>query len=131
MKNYTAAGSLRSPKINFEFSKGVLEIKGRSTMENALEFYTPLFEVIDTYLSSENWPLTVLDIHLEYFSTTSSICIFIILKKFENARKKENDVIVNWRYESEDEDMLEAGKDFEKMVDLPFRMIPIQTAINK
>ena len=33
---------------------------------------------------------------------------------------------VKWYYEEDDEDMLEAGEDYEAIIDLPFEMIEVE-----
>ena len=39
--------------------------------------------------------------------------------------KAKNEVEVNWYYEEDDEDMLEAGEDYESIIRVPFKMIEI------
>jgi hypothetical protein len=34
-----------------------------------------------------------------------------------------NEAVVNWFYEEDDEDMLEAGEDYDEIIELPFRLI--------
>ena len=55
---------------------------------------------------------------MEYMNTSSSKQVFVILKSIkENYHIK--DVYIKWYYESDDEDMLEMGKDYESMVHIP------------
>ena len=56
---------------------------------------------------------TIVNVQLEYFNTSSSKCILDVFKKLEAIHKAKNDVIINWHYEEDDEDMLEAGEDYE------------------
>jgi len=32
-------------------------------------------------------------------------------------------VVINWYYEKDDEDMLEAGEDYESIIRVPFKMV--------
>jgi hypothetical protein len=64
-------------------------------------------------------------VQLEYFNTSSSKCILDVFKKLEAINKGENDVLINWYYEEDDEDMLEAGEDYESIIRVPFKMIEI------
>jgi hypothetical protein len=48
-----------------------------------------------------------------------------VFKKLEAIYKAKNDVEVNWFYEEDDEDMLEAGEDYESIIRVPFKMIEI------
>ena len=42
-------GTPKTPTVIFDGDSGVLEIKGRSIPENAVEFYKPLVEWIGSY----------------------------------------------------------------------------------
>ena len=46
------------------------------------------------------------------------------LKKLESVSG--SDITVKWHYEEDDEDMLEAGEDYEAIIDLPFEMIEVE-----
>ncbi len=71
------------------------------------------------------WILPRLMFSLEYFNTSSSKCILDVFKKLEAIHKGKNEVIINWYYEEDDEDMLEAGEDYESIIRVPFKMIEI------
>ena len=66
---------------------------------------------------------SVLDIELEYFNTSTSKCILNIFKGLEKVKSKGHDITVRWHYNNEDEDMLEAGKDYMSIVKLEFSFI--------
>jgi len=68
--------------------------------------------------SSSN-PIEV-SIRLEYFNTSSSKCLMDFLKRIE---KSPVNATILWYYEEEDEDMLEAGEDYDAIIDIPFRLI--------
>ncbi|MEY5042637.1 MAG: hypothetical protein RLZZ414_2201 [Bacteroidota bacterium] len=118
-------GTNKTPKITFNEEDGVLELKGRSIPENSIEFYKPLVDALDAY-SKNPKSLTRVNIHLEYFNTSSSKCILDIFKKLEAIKNAGNDVNINWYYEEDDEDMLEAGEDYQAIIKVPFKMIEVQ-----
>jgi hypothetical protein len=118
-------GSPKTPTIRFDANTGLIEIKGRSIPENSIEFYKPMVDWLEQY-SANPAPRTVVNIHLEYFNTSSSKCILDVFKKLEAIHKAKNDVIVNWYYEEDDEDMLEAGEDYESIIRIPFKMVEIE-----
>lgn len=123
MNNLEITGTTKTPSVFFNAQTGILEIKGRSIPENAIEFFKPLVDWIDEY-SKSPIPLTQANIHLEYFNTTSSKCILDIFRKLESINKQDNvEVVINWHYEQDDEDMLEAGEDYQSILKVPFRMI--------
>jgi hypothetical protein len=118
-------GTNKTPKITFNEDEGLLELKGRSIPENSIEFYKPLVDALDVY-SKNPKSLTRVNIHLEYFNTSSSKCILDIFKKLEAIKNAGNDVNINWYYEEDDEDMLEAGEDYQAIIKVPFKMIEVQ-----
>ena len=117
-------GSAKTPTVKFDAKDGLIEIKGRSIPENSIEFYKPLVEWLEEY-SASPLPLTQVNVQLEYFNTSSSKCILDVFKKLESIHKGPNEVIINWHYEEDDEDMLEAGEDYESIIRVPFKMIEI------
>ena len=95
--------------------------------ENSIDFYRPVVEWLDTYAESPA-KITQVNIQLEYFNTSSSKCILDVFKKLENVFKKNNEegVTINWYYEEDDEDMLEAGEDYQSILKIPFKMIEME-----
>jgi hypothetical protein len=116
----------KTPAVNFNASTGVLEIKGRSIPENSIEFYRHLIEWIEKYGMSPQ-PKTVVNIQLEYFNTSSSKCILDVFKRLEAIANNGHDVVINWHYEEDDEDMLEAGEDYQSIIKVPFKMIEVES----
>jgi hypothetical protein len=117
-------GTPKTPTVTMNPNTGVIEIKGRSIPENSIEFYRPVVEWLDEYAKNPQ-PNTVVNVQLEYFNTSSSKCILDVFKKLEVLKKNQKDVIINWYYEEDDEDMLEAGEDYESIIKVPFKMIQI------
>jgi hypothetical protein len=124
MEKYSIDGTPKTPTINFDLGSGVLEIKGRSIPENSIEFYKPLVDALDKYAGSPK-SATNVNIQLEYFNTSSSKCILDVFKKLENINKNGSAVIINWHYEEDDEDMLEAGEDYQAIINVPFKMVQV------
>jgi hypothetical protein len=117
-------GTAKTPTIKFDANQALLEIKGRSIPENSIEFYKPLVDWLDKFATSPA-KQTKVNIQLEYFNTSSSKCILDVFKKLETIHKANNEVVINWYYEEDDEDMLEAGEDYESIIRIPFKMIEI------
>jgi hypothetical protein len=125
MENLIIEGSAKTPSVKFDKSNGVLELRGRSIPENAIDFFRPLKDWVETY---GNMPqtMTTVDMRLEYFNTSSSKCILDFFKKLEAINGKGTQVHVNWYFESDDEDMEEAGEDYQAIIALPFKMIEVE-----
>jgi len=124
MESISIEGTTKTPTIKLDPQTGTIEIKGRSIPENSIEFYRPIVEWLEEYAKSPQKKTTV-NIQLEYFNTSSSKCILDIFKKLESLKKARNEVVINWYYEEDDEDMLEAGEDYESIIRVPFKMIEI------
>jgi SiaC family regulatory phosphoprotein len=71
--------TIKTPKIDLNHFSGELILSGKSIPENAAIIYEPVFNWINEYILQAN-PTTNLRLSLEYFNTSSSIWISIILK---------------------------------------------------
>lgn len=111
-----------TPYISFDAENGKLELKGRSIPENSLEFYKPVFEWLDNYVTTPA-SKTIVEIKFDYFNTSSSKCILDILKKIDKIDEAGEDVLIKWYYDEADEDMMEAGEDYSDLLDAPFDLI--------
>ena len=118
--------TLKSPKVLLDKDNGNFEINGRSIPENTSEFYAPIMDWLKEYGQSPN-PQTDFQFKLEYFNTSSSKCILDICRIIEEMKQGGNDVKISWVYEEYDEDMLEAGEDYEAMVDVPFDIVMVKS----
>lgn len=121
MNNIYKESTEKTPEVKFILEEGLMEIKGRSIPENSLKFYEELLDWVEHY-SKIAQDVTNVNIQLEYFNTSSSKCLLDLFKKMENIKKTIN---INWYYEEDDEDMLEAGEDYDAIISIPFKMIEV------
>ena len=113
------------PGILLDRDSGELKFYGKSCPDNAYEFYKPVFEWINNYI--ENAPRkTILEFHLSYFNTVSAKIILNIMNKLEQLSKSGKKVTIKWLYNENDEILLDAGQDFDQIVDVKFEFIAIQ-----
>lgn len=122
MESISITGTPKTPTVLLDAEKGTVEITGRSIPENSIEFYKPVIDWLEEYHSSPT-KITEVNVRLEYFNTSSSKCILDVFKKLEAIYKSGNEVVINWYYEEDDEDMLEAGEDYQSIIRIPFKMI--------
>ena len=125
MEKYSVEGTQKTPTINFDLTKGELEMHGSSIPENSVDFYKPLIAALDEYTASPK-PTTNVTFNMRYFNTSSSKRILDVFKKLEIINRNGSAVTINWVYEDDDDDMLEAGEDYESVVDLTFKMVPVK-----
>ena len=121
MENLSLAGTPKTPTVELNADSGTLLLKGRSIPENSIEFYKPILAWIEQY-SALTKDETTLQIQLEYFNTSSSKCLLDVFKRMETLKGK---VVIEWYYENDDEDMLEAGEDYEAIIHVPFKKIGV------
>lgn len=108
---------------------GIIMIKGRSMNKNAADFYKQTEEWIDKYVS-EPADLTRVDICLEYFDGINSLIFTSLLKKITNVKLKDKQVIINWYYEEDDEDILAQGENISSILDIPVNLILIEEPVD-
>ena len=121
MESMIIQATAKTPRIEFIPDRGWLEIRGKSTPEDSKVFYKPLIAWCEEYASNPPEKTTV-DVHLEHFDTSSSKGLLDFLKRLKVIKEQQKDVMVVWHYESNDEDILEAGENFEHITGLPFTM---------
>lgn len=114
-----------TPLINFDPDEGILEMRGRSSPENAIQFYQKIIQNLDLYAVSDQGDFTA-NFAFEYFNTSSSKCLFDVFKRLVRIKDSGKDLVVNWFYEEDDEDMMEAGEDYSDLLDLEFNFIEIE-----
>ena len=95
------------------------EISGKSLPEDVVEFYQPVMDWLNEY-RKEPLAKTEFNIKLIYFNTASSKLIMDIFMIFEEMVEEGHEVVIRWHSLRSDEDMQEAGKEYEEMIDVPF-----------
>lgn len=124
MESLFINGTKKTPLIKFDREKRVIDIKGKSTPEDHLAFYSPILDWFDTFILDPP-DHTEINVHLDYFNTSSSKVLLKIFKKLELITEADKKVEVNWFYEIGDWDMKDCGLDYETIVNIPFKLIEI------
>lgn len=114
-----------TPLISFDPDEGILEMRGRSSPENAIQFYQKIIENLTLYAENGQGDFTA-NFAFEYFNTSSSKCLFDVFKRLVKIKDSGKELIINWFYEEDDEDMMEAGEDYADLLDLEFNFIEIE-----
>ena len=111
-----------SPLIILDAENKRFEISGKSLPEDVVEFYLPVLNWLRNYKSE---PAEKTDFHFKliYFNTASSKLILDILMILEEIKENGHAVLVSWHSMKSDEDMQEAGQEYEEMVELDFEHI--------
>ena len=121
---FSAEKTPKTPYIFFDPQTGDFFIKGKSVPENVVSFYKPLMEWLDAY-TKDPLERTVLNVQLDYFNTSSAKGLVDLFKKIESIETSgKGKVAINWHYDENDEDMMEAGDDFKSTVKIPVNLVP-------
>lgn len=117
------------PYVNFS-EEGIIDIEGRSITEDVFSFWQPLLEWISNYCSKPA-EFTDVRIFLEYTNSSSNKYINEILRKLEECYSNGNKLKITWKYEEDDESILQLGKDLEAITNLPFQFEEVEIEIQR
>lgn len=121
MENLKIEKGHRTPGVDFN-KNGELLIEGRSTPENALEFYEVLIKWIRDFERTKPTNLN-LHVNLEFFNTSSGKLLINMFKQIENISINGIKPTIYWHYDEIDEDMMQAGNDYKSILRLPFHVV--------
>jgi len=99
----------QSLEVRFD-NTGELLISGISTPDNVTNFYTPLFNWLKEF-SKTNPERIKLEMFIDYLNTSSTRVIIEFLIMFSELKSKGTELNIIWKYEEDDEDMLELGEE--------------------
>lgn len=128
MKDLIIEATKSSPFINFTDTGETLSITGESYLENAAEFYAPVFDWLKGYLEDPLKKPLLLDVELIYFNSSSSKILMNLFDMLNRAGIEGTPVTINWRYHEDNDVALECGEEFMEdldMVHLSFNLIAI------
>lgn len=118
MEVINITGTEDTPSVTMDKDNGIFLIQGRSLPEDVTLFYGPVLDWIEQYGEDPN-EKTDMTFKLEYFNTASSKVLLDVLLKFEELKEK-TDVTIKWCYREDEEDIKEAGEEYEDIVEVPF-----------
>ena len=133
MENYKVRATENTPEIDLNHTTHSLMFSGDSRPEDVQKFYTPVMKWLDEYSNylyflkdKSSSPIEIkCEFKFEYFNSSSAKYVMDIINKLAEIENIGNNIglKVNWYYEEMDEDMLEAGQEFESMVNAEFNYI--------
>jgi len=109
--------SRNTPEVILDTNKKYFSLKGVSYPENAQKFYEPIYDMAKNYIDKKNIKNEItMEVDFDYFNTSSARMLYQIFRLFNNAvGSKEMGVNIVWKYETDDMDMIESGRDFNQM----------------
>jgi hypothetical protein len=121
MHNFIKAQTPKTPKVNMDAHKGLIELKGSSIMENSRAFYEPVIAWINEYIKSPK--NTLVHVELEYFNSSSAKALISILRAVSIVKKNGFELRIEWFYRKDDDDMKESGENYASLIDADFKFI--------
>jgi hypothetical protein len=110
------------PKIIFEEMKGTIIIRGRSISSEVPYYFKEFLTYLEDCLLKNPMNLEI-DIDLEYFSTETARELMRFFKIVKIVKEKNFEININWFIEGGDEDLRQAGEDYQDITKLNFNII--------
>jgi hypothetical protein len=131
MNRLSIEGTEDSPAIILDAEANSFIFSGESRPENTAAFFAPVIrwfldfesDLLDRKEKQEDIPAIRFIFRFEYFNSTSAKYIMDILKRIKSLHQQKFPVTIDWQYVAYDEDMLEAGKEWSKLIDAPFQFV--------
>jgi hypothetical protein len=114
-----------TPYVNFDNKSGIMELRGVSYDEDSFSFYKQIYDWIDQYKQSPR-DISVININLAYFNTSSAKCIFDLLDRFVRLNKMGFQATINWYYTPEDDNMKDEILNFQDILEYPINIIELK-----
>lgn len=115
-----------SPGINFDKDLGKFMIFGKSYPEEVRRFFDPVLLWLEQYAHEPN-DETRFEFRLEYYNSATATMLleilYILEKIIDDMNKK---VTIIWNYLEADDDMLDTGKEYAEMINIPFEFKVIE-----
>lgn len=130
MEIYSIESTENTPQLELNHNDHTLLFKGDSRPENVQQFYAPVLTWLEDYakhvyflkdLNNASIDLQC-NFKFEYFNSSSAKYIMDIITALSKLESGVN-LIINWHYEEMDEDMQEAGEEFEDMMGVKFNYV--------
>jgi hypothetical protein len=117
-----------SPNVILDPEKNIYEISGESRPPDVGSFYGEILRWFDDFTAHllklpANHKPVIFTFDLEYFNSSSAKYILDFCKQIAAVKLKGSSVIVRWKYEEDDADILEAGEEMSRIAKTPFEFV--------
>jgi len=110
---------LQTPEIDFNPKNGKMFLAGKSYPADAIEFYQPLIKWAKQYVREASNSTEVI-CEIEYLNSASQKQLVELIMAFKPLAEK-NQLLVVWKYEEGDDDILTVGELIEHELQIPFK----------
>lgn len=123
----------KTPEVILDDELSLFQVKGLCLPENVRDFSQTVTEKLEYYLqilhrTQENDPKKKpfrVNFKLGYFNTAAAKFIADVLMHVKAYMQTGSNIHIFWHYNEDDYDMLEAGEDIAKMVDVPVTYVMV------
>lgn len=112
MENISIAASERSPEIDFNFETNTFSLRGESYPEDVNAFFGPLIGNLESHLDALNEAKVEFTFELIYFNSSTAKVLMNLFDALDRAAENGNEVLINWVFEADDDNMEEMGEEF-------------------
>lgn len=123
MENLEISKTTQSPRVHFNLN-GILIIEGVSTINYANKFYSELISWLQNFKETKPENINLV-LELYYLNTSSSLLIIELLRLINTFKDINTKLIIEWRYEEDDEDIFSLGEDIEASTNSKFEYVMI------
>lgn len=116
MRAFRRKATDQTPAIDFDYDAHELRISGESWLEDAAKFWIPVLNSVREYADKAASENIAVDVQLSYLNTGSFKAMVQLCRSLEEAAKRGNTVLFNWRYRKDDEMARGYGEDLEASV---------------
>jgi len=113
---------LDAPYVLLDANEGYGEITGKSYPPDVSIVYDPLITWFDYFNKSTKLKFELI-LKLDYINTASIKLLMDLLYKMEEGLAVNKILSIKWFYPEDDDEMVELGLDFEKLIKIPFQHI--------
>lgn len=121
MKNILIEKNKDNFYINCNKDINQIMIEGSSYPENAVEFFEPVFEWIDTYFDMSEY--LKISLKVIYMNTSTTKCMLDLVEVLEDYYQDGKEIEIDWFYKSGDVDIFDTGEDFKEDASFKFNII--------
>ncbi|MBL4716386.1 MAG: nuclear pore complex subunit [Bacteroidetes bacterium] len=115
MEDINIVGTVDTPEIVLNKDDHTITFSGKSLPEDAASFYQPVVDWLESY-RNEPFPCVTFVFKFMYFNTSSSKLLLDIICQIDEVHGDGHDTKIQWHYKDGDEDMEEAGEEFEEVL---------------
>lgn len=113
-----------TPSVRISHEDYRIIITGPSRLEDPSPFFEQLIFVLNENIINFKSRFTI-EFKLNYLNSSSSKWLFHILKNIQSRFGGNKVMSINWYYDADDENMLEAGEVFKNLLNVPFSIIEV------